>query len=224
MRTSRPRAFWYVPGVLYDLVFGRILRGVRRWIAAEVARQELFPWLDVCCGTGSQFRTPEAGRDPGPAIGLDNSAGMVRYAAARAPGFFFVRGDAARLPFKDGSFRAVSVSFGLHDKSPAARSELLSEARRVLAADGRLIAADFEPAWSTTSRVGALGVRAVERLAGGAHYRNGRAFLRQGGLRALIRECGFEEALRREVEVGSLGVVVARAVERTSCDSGPGKL
>ncbi|MCK7490019.1 MAG: hypothetical protein MZU79_07195 [Anaerotruncus sp.] len=56
------------------------------------------------------------------ALGLDLSFGFLRYAAARAPGASFVCADAARLPFKDGSLRAVSVSFGLHDKSPELRT------------------------------------------------------------------------------------------------------
>jgi len=146
-------------------------------------------------------------------IGLDKSAGKVRYAASMAPGIPFVCGDAARLPFKDGVFRAVSVSFGLHDKSPDIRSAMMREARRVLSPGGRFIAVDFENPWSAKSRAGAFLVRTVERLSRGEHYRNGRDFLRRGGLRAFIRENGFEETTRRNVQAGSLGVVVARAVE-----------
>jgi ubiquinone/menaquinone biosynthesis C-methylase UbiE len=213
MRTSRRQGFWYVPGRLYDLAFGVILRGVRRRVAAAVRTEDLFPWLDVCCGTGSQFRALGAGDASGRVIGLDKSAGMVRYAAARAPGIPFVCGDAAQLPFKDGAFRAVSVSFGLHDKSPGVRSAIIREARRVLAPGGRLIAVDFENPWNAKSRVAAFFVWTIERLASGEHYRNGRDFLRRGGLRAFIRENGFEETTRRNIEAGSLSVVVARPVE-----------
>jgi demethylmenaquinone methyltransferase/2-methoxy-6-polyprenyl-1,4-benzoquinol methylase len=141
--------------------------------------------------------------------GLDKSAGLVRYAAARAPGLPFVCGDAERLPFRDGAFRAVSVSFGLHDKSPDLRRAMMAEARRVLAPGGRFIAVDFENPWSFKSKVGALAVRAVERLVGGDHYRNGRDFLKRGGLRAFLRESGFVETARHEIEVGSISVVVA---------------
>jgi len=213
MRTSRPQGSWYVPGRLYDLAFGGLLRGVRRQVARAVRAEGLYPWLDVCCGTGSQFRGHGSGDGPGRVIGLDKSAGMVRYAAVRAPGLPFVCGDAARLPFKDGAFRAVTVSFGLHDKSPDVRSAMMREARRVLSPGGRLIAVDFENPWNAESRAGAFLVRTIERLVGGEHYRNGRDFLKRGGLRAFIRENGFEETLRRNVEVGSLGVVVVRVVE-----------
>lgn len=190
-----------------------MLRGVRRRVAAAVGAEGLYPWLDLCCGTGSQFRGIGSGDGPGRAIGLDKSAGMIRYAAARAPGLPFVCGDAARIPFKDEAFRAVSVSFGLHDKSPGVRSAIMREVRRVLAPGGRLIAVDFENPWNAKSRTGAFLVRIIERLGGGEHFRNSRDFLRRGGLRAFIGENGFEETTRRNVEAGSLGVVVARIVE-----------
>ena len=204
-----------MPGRLYDLAFGAMFKGLRRRVARVVEGDGLYPWLDICCGTGSQLRghvpaSREAGHVPDLVVcGLDKSCGMIRYAAARAPGMPFVCGDAARLPFKDGAFRAVSVSFGLHDKSPDLRRAMMAEARRVLAPGGRFIAVDFENPWSFKSKVGALAVRAVERLAGGEHYRNGQDFLKHGGLRAFIRESGFVETARHDIEIGSITIVVA---------------
>jgi ubiquinone/menaquinone biosynthesis C-methylase UbiE len=216
MYSRRQTRSWYLPGRLYDLAFAGLFRRLRRRVTRAVERDGLYPWLDVCCGTGSQFRRfrdgrPVGGHVPDPVVcGLDKSAGMVRYAAARAPEVPFVCGDAGQLPFKDGSFRAVSVSFGLHDKSPDLRRAMMAEARRVLASGGRFVAVDFENPWSARSRAGALAVRAVERLTGGEHYRNGREFLSRGGLRAFLRESGFVETARHDVEIGSISVVVAR--------------
>jgi len=204
---TRPKAYWYLPGIAYDLAFGRMFRGLRRRVARTVEREGLYPWLDVCSGTGDQLR---AWTPTNHAIGLDMHLGFVRYAAARAPGVPFVCGDAAQLPFKDGATRAVSISFGLHDKSPELRKAIIQEARRALALDGRLIAVDFENPWNARSRAGALFAWAVERLAGGEHYRNGREFLRSGGLRAFLLASGFVEVERRDVETGSLAIVVAR--------------
>jgi hypothetical protein len=79
-----------------------------------------------------------------------------------------------------------------------------------LSPGGRLIAVDFERPWDIKSRIGALFVRGIERLARGEHYRNGREFLRRGGLRGFLRESGFVEVSRRDVAAGSLGLVVAR--------------
>jgi ubiquinone/menaquinone biosynthesis C-methylase UbiE len=210
MKALHQNGSWYLPGRLYDLASAGLFRGLRRRVAAAVERDGLYPWLDVCCGTGSQLRGRVPDSVPDPVVcGLDKSCGMVRYAAARAPGVPFVCGDAGRLPFKDGSFRAVSVSFGLHDKSPDLRRTMMAEARRVLAPGGRFVAVDFENPWSFKSRVGALAVRAVERLAGGEHYRNGREFLSRGGLRAFLRESGFVETTRHDIEAVSISVVVA---------------
>jgi len=199
---------WYPPGRLYDIVLGGVLRGVRRRVASAVEGADLFPWLDICCGTGIQFRGLDGGPGLLPAVGLDMSRGMVRYAAARAPEGTFICGDAAQLPFKAKSFRAVSVSFGLHDKEPAVRSRMMDEAVRVMAPGGRLIAVDFEKPWSVKSRAGALATWAIERTAGGRHYANGREFVRRGGLNAFLRENGCVEVSRRNIAAGSIAVVV----------------
>lgn len=211
-RTAWP-ASWHLPGRLYDLAFARMFAGLRRRVARTVGRDGLYPWLDLCCGTGDQLRgvsgeNAATGGD-GLSVGLDLGFGALRYAAARAPGVPFVCGDAAALPFRARSFRAVSVSFGLHDKSPETRRAMMAEARRVLAPGGRLVAVDFEPPWDARSRAGALFTRGVERLAGGEHYRNGREFLRRGGLRAFLRESGFVEVARRDIATGSIAVVTA---------------
>jgi ubiquinone/menaquinone biosynthesis C-methylase UbiE len=207
----------YLPGRLYDLAFAGLFRGLKRRVAAEVEEDGLYPWLDICCGTGSQLRNQPRGSVPGVSApdlvvcGLDLSLNFVRYAAARAPGVPFVCGDAARLPFRDGSARAISVSFALHDKSPDLRRTIMAEARRVLARDGRLIAVDFEKPWNRRSRWGAFFTAAVERLARGDHYRNGRDFVNRGGLRAFLSEHGFVEVSRTDIATGSVSVVIARS-------------
>jgi|SRR5579875_3026702 len=53
----------------------------------------------------------------------------------------FVGGDALRLPFRDGAFDAVTISFGLRNvASPAAA---LAEMRRVTRPGGRLVVCEF---------------------------------------------------------------------------------
>jgi SAM-dependent methyltransferase len=265
MSPLRPKGSWYLPGLLYDLAFKRMFRGLRRRVARTVESERLYPWLDICCGTGDQLRDGRGGhvpvvqppwavpslegRVPDPqlrghvpmvrvpdiggnktgapeldtdlALGLDLSFGFLRYARARAPYIPFVCGDAARLPVKDGSLRAVSVSFGLHDKSLELRSAILSEARRVLRPDGRLIAVDFENPRDSVSRVGALFTRMIELFAGREHYGNGRDFLRRGGLWGFLRQNGFVELARRDIPVASVSVVVARVAADSTCDLPP---
>ena len=66
-------------------------------------------------------------------------------------------------------------------------------------------------------KAGAFFSRAIEGLAGGEHYRNGRDFLRRGGLRAFLRENGLVEVARRDVPLGALGIVIARVNATGPC-------
>jgi len=51
----------------------------------------------------------------------------------------FVVGDAARLPFANGSFDAVSCSHAMCELSPEVRDRALQEVSRVLRPGGRFV-------------------------------------------------------------------------------------
>lgn len=89
--------------------------------------------LDLAAGTG--VSTVEYGRSGAWCVAADFSIGMLRRGAHRdVP---MVGADAMNLPFADGSFDAVTVSFGLrnvHDARVAMR-----EAYRVVRPGGRLV-------------------------------------------------------------------------------------
>jgi hypothetical protein len=55
-----------------------------------------------------------------------------------------------------------------------------------------------------------LYIYGIERMAGKEHFRNGRQFLQQGGLRSLIQQNGIEEIERHDIELAHTSVVVAR--------------
>ncbi len=62
--------------------------------------------------------------------------------ADRPPGrLSFVAGDALRLPFRDGAFDAVTISFGL--RNVAGPAAALAEMRRVTRPGGRLVVCEF---------------------------------------------------------------------------------
>ncbi len=104
--------------------------------------------LDLCCGTGDlalQFRAKCR-----TVVGLDFNGPMLAMARARAEApllnVHWVQGDALNLPFKDGLFDIVSVSYGLRN---LADLELgMREMWRVARPGGRLLILDFgKPAW-----------------------------------------------------------------------------
>lgn len=98
--------------------------------------------LDVACGPGNFTRS--FGRTVGPeglAVGIDASATMLERGARdllrdRATNVALIRGDAAELPFANGSFDAVCCFAALHlFADPFAA---LSGIKRVLAPGGRI--------------------------------------------------------------------------------------
>jgi ubiquinone/menaquinone biosynthesis C-methylase UbiE len=98
--------------------------------------------LDVGCGTG---RLAEAlVREARAKVwAIDSSDRMVAVARSTLPPDVGVRlGDAARLPFRDAWFDRVTMSLVLHLLD---RPKALSEARRVVPNDGRIVISTFHP-------------------------------------------------------------------------------
>jgi SAM-dependent methyltransferase len=97
--------------------------------------------LDVGCGTGA---LAAALAERGSRVwGVDASDEMLVQAAARAArALAFKPGDAESLPFKDGWFERVVFRLVVHVVD---RQRAFAEARRVLAARGRVVIATFDP-------------------------------------------------------------------------------
>ena len=66
---------------------------------------------------------------------------MLRVGHERQPGLPFVAGDGLNLPYRDKSFDAATISFGLRNLADRARG--LAEFRRVLKPGGRLVICEF---------------------------------------------------------------------------------
>jgi ubiquinone/menaquinone biosynthesis C-methylase UbiE len=119
--------------------------------AQELAeRLELAPGdvvLDVACGHGNF--TLELARRVGPeglVVGLDIASAMLARAARRIAraglhNVLLVRGDALALPVRDGAFRKVNCSGGLHQLPDLERA--LAEFARVAAPGARFSASGF---------------------------------------------------------------------------------
>jgi ubiquinone/menaquinone biosynthesis C-methylase UbiE len=82
--------------------------------------------LDVACGTGYLTRHLR-----GEVVALDQSAEMLRIAAARMKDARFLRGDAVPLPFADGEFTRLLTSHFYGHLLTDERAAFLNEARRV---------------------------------------------------------------------------------------------
>jgi demethylmenaquinone methyltransferase/2-methoxy-6-polyprenyl-1,4-benzoquinol methylase len=102
--------------------------------------------LDVAAGTG--VSTAELQRSGARGVACDFSLGMLRAGRANKNrrNVRFVAGDGTRLPFADGAFDAVTISFGLRNIADVPTA--LREMARVVRPGGRLVVCEFSrPVW-----------------------------------------------------------------------------
>ncbi len=198
----------YISGRIYDWLIEPIVKGIKNRVSFYFQEYELFPALDICCGTGTQCHI--LGNISPQVYGLDIDPKMVEYASQKYPQRAFVCADAVNIPLKDHSFKGILISFSLHDKTSKAQEKIMSEAQRLLNPEGAFILVDFENPWNTRSKRGSVISYMIERMAGGEHFRNNRRFLEQGGLRAFIQRHQLVEMERFNIEIGALAIVLAK--------------
>jgi demethylmenaquinone methyltransferase/2-methoxy-6-polyprenyl-1,4-benzoquinol methylase len=133
--------------------FGRD-RSWRRTAARELLKSEPCRVLDLCTGTGDfvlelALQSSRQGKEP-ELSGFDFSSEMLQEARRKLeevglekqlPEIRFLEGDAADMPFEDGSFDSMGITFGIrnlvYENSRA--SQHLGEMARVLRPGGQLV-------------------------------------------------------------------------------------
>ncbi|HEY3629572.1 MAG TPA: demethylmenaquinone methyltransferase [Jatrophihabitantaceae bacterium] len=115
-----------------------------RWRRRTRQTLELKPGervLDLAAGTA--VSTVELARSGAYAVGCDFSIGMLQAGRSRSDrrDVPLVAGDALHLPFRDGTFDAVTISFGL--RNVADPGQALREMARVVRPGGRLVVCEF---------------------------------------------------------------------------------
>jgi demethylmenaquinone methyltransferase/2-methoxy-6-polyprenyl-1,4-benzoquinol methylase len=130
--------------LLNHLLSGNVDKRWRRVVARRV-RERLSSSssriLDVACGTGdlsvTLFEITGAG-----VIGTDFCRPMLAIAAGKTSGRVrLIEGDALDLPFRDGSFDAVTIAFGLRNLANVESG--LAELARVLKPGGWVAVLEF---------------------------------------------------------------------------------
>ncbi len=165
--------------------------------------------LDIAAGTGtSSAALAKSGAE---VIALDFSPGMVEEGRKRHPDLTFVQGDAEKLPFADGEFDAVTISFGLRNVQHP--QVALAEMRRVLKPGGRVVICEFSRPPLGVLRAGYHAyLRHVMPLIAGAASSNPDAYTylfesirewpAQPELAQWLREAGFERVGYRNLTFG----------------------
>ena len=185
------------------------------WRAATtraVAPQRGESVLDVAAGTGTS--SASLARSGAYVTAADFSPGMIevgRRRQAGVPNIVFVEADATALPFDDGSFDAVTISFGL--RNVVEPKKAIAEFLRVLRPGGRLVICEF-----STPPVGLVRfgygfyqryvmpplVRLSSSNDSAYEYLNEsiNAWPDQAALSAWLREAGFTDVAHRNLTAG----------------------
>lgn len=168
--------------------------------------------LDLAAGTGtsSMAFVPSGAH----VVAADFSKGMIAEGRRRhgdVPNLEFVQADATDLPFGDGEFDAVTMSFGLRNVNDPRRA--LRELRRVTRPGGRIVVCEFSHPPSRAfnalyrfynDRVLPVVAKAVSSNAEAYDYLNEsiRDWPDQPTLARWMRDSGWDEVAYRNLSFG----------------------
>lgn len=197
----------------YDLTNDVLSLGQARLWRKEVARavdaRPAQKILDLAAGTATSSQ-PFA-RAGAYVVPCDFSIGMLRVGKERHPWMPFTAGDGTKLPFKDETFDAVTISFGLRNIQDTGAA--LSELYRVTKPGGRVVICEFsQPTWApfrtvyTEYLMRALPpvARAVSSNPDAYVYlaESIRAWPDQAGLASLLQKAGWSKVAWRNLTGG----------------------
>lgn len=189
---------------VYDLV-AMPIAGVRDDVVRFAGAPTGAAVLDVATGTGAQaFAFARRGH---PVVGVDISEDMLAVARRkdRFQAVSFVRGDATRLPFGDGTFGCAVVSYALHDMPPTVRGQVLREMARVVGPKGIVVIVDYGRPTSGCWRWVLHGLIATYE---GPYFRSFVAT----DVEALLGEAGIETEAERQLRLGLAQIIRGRVV------------
>lgn len=168
--------------------------------------------LDLAAGTGtsSMAFVPSGAH----VVAADFSPGMIAEGRRRhgtVPNLEFVQADATDLPFADGEFDAVTMSFGLRNVNDPRRA--LRELRRVTRPGGRIVVCEFShppsPVFNGVyrfynDRVLPVVAKAVSSNADAYDYLNEsiRDWPDQRTLASWMRDAGWADVAYRNLSLG----------------------
>ena len=167
--------------------------------------------LEVACGTGTlSHLLAKKGFN---VLALDNSSSMIRQTYNKihdssSGRVTAIHGDASTMPFYSASFDAVIMQLGLHEMENKIRMKSGREIIRVAKKDAVFVLFDFAPTnkWSYSKFI----LTIIEFIAGTDHYRNGRRFIKDGGILSFLENLNLEIVKTHRFFHGNICLAVAR--------------
>lgn len=197
---------------IYDRLFEPLNRGLRQLGLRMFPLEQGQKVLDVGCGTGVHLDLYRKSRCE--LYGIDSSPSMLDVARARLGEEADLRlSDATNMPYESDTFDLVLCMLALHEMDQPERMSVISEMKRVLKADGRILLIDFHagPALPLKGWITKPIIFLSEVAAGRRHFRNYRNFISIRGLPTLIEENRLTEEQRKVVAGGTLALHLVRA-------------
>lgn len=202
------RSFYFY-GWLYSSSIDFLLKKLRKKVAEYAHRYNLFPLLDLCCGTGAQCRFLSASQNP--VFGLDLDFKMMVYAASKSPQIPYMCADASSIPLKALYLKGIVLSYALHEKHPDIRHEIISEALKLLGSSGKIIFLDYDLPWNTKSRLAMAYNSLIEMGAGFKHHKYFQDFLQKGGITSFINHENFKLIEYHDVDWACSRMILAES-------------
>ena len=178
---------------LYNRVFEPMNKGLRVLGIRMFLPPKGGAILDVGCGTGIHLEIYK--RFGCSLYGIDTSQSMLEQARERLGESTELRlADATEMPYENNFFDLILCMLVLHEMDDEVRTHVMTEMKRVLKADGRILLIDYHAAKPRPFKgwFSKLVIVLSEVAAGRRHFRNYRQFLSIGGLSTLIDNSPFE--------------------------------
>jgi ubiquinone/menaquinone biosynthesis C-methylase UbiE len=196
----------------YDIVFEPLLTHAKRLGLQLYTPEPGELVLDAGCGTGAQLAL-YLGLGCS-LVGIDPAQAMVTRARKRLGSAAQIHfGSASTIPYPDASVDLLLFSMVLHELSQDTRVAVMSEAKRVLKDDGRIIVLDYHPEPLSVPRgwIGRPLIHVVEWMAGRDHFQHYREFLAAGGVPAVASGHDVHVEVARIIKGGNFGLFLLRS-------------
>jgi ubiquinone/menaquinone biosynthesis C-methylase UbiE len=192
---------------IYDRLFDSMNKGLKLVGIRMFRPSKGMNILDVGCGTGSHLELYQ--RYKCNLFGIDLSPSMLEVAQERLGNSAQLElGNATEMSYQDDKFDLVISMLSLHEMSPETRSAVLSEIKRVLKSDGRILLIDFHPGPYEPLQgwVSKTIIFFSELAAGRKHFKNYRQFMATGGLATLLSQNQMKTEKQKILAGGTFAV------------------
>lgn len=194
---------------IYDRLFENMNKGLRLAGIRMFRPSKGMNILDVGCGTGTHLELYQ--RYGCNLYGIDSSPSMLEMAGTRlGDSARLDLGDATSMPYEDRKFDLIISMLSLHEMAQPTRAGVLSEMKRVLKDDGRILLIDFHPGpyQPLQGWISKAIIFLSELAAGREHYKNYRQFITIKGLSSLVAQNSLEVEKQSILAGGTFAVLL----------------